>query len=1230
MPGKLKYIDLDNFKSYKGRQKIGPFKNFTAIIGPNGTGKSNLMDAISFVLGEKTSNLRVKKLSDLIHGAPVGKPASSRASVTAVYEEGDGSLMSFSRVIHGSSSEYLINARPVRTEEYVEALERIGVLMKSKNFLVFQGQVESIAMKNAKERTIMFEEMSRSVELQKTYEAAKSEMQQAEEETQANYHRKRNIAAEKKEAKMEKEEADRYQRLNKQLADNELEMQLYQLYHNEDELSDLSKELTKKNASLEKEVAAQGGVEDELKGKKKEQARLIKEISRMEQKYKDLEVELNKKRPQFIKAKEKTAHLAKKLDSAKRSYKVAKKANEGHEEEIKVLEGELDEVERKRDAYEEDVEEESQAKGRSMQLEDTQVKEYHRLKEAAGKKAAVLLQQLDSLTRDHKMDQDRLDNELRKRSDVDAHVRQKENELGESKGRTDKLEEYIRSSKQGIEEHRRLEAELSVEVEHAQSRIHEIQVELEKVMDQLGEAKVDKHESARALKKAELIETLKRLFPGVHGRLIDLCEPSHKKYQVAITKVLGKYMDAIACDSEKAAKDCIQYMKEQRIEPETFLPLDYVEVRPINERLREIKEPKNVKLVVDVIRYDPPCIKKALLFACGNALVCETVEDARKVAFNLSERHKAVSLDGTLFQKSGVISGGASDLKAKARRWDEKMLNQLKSRKERLTEEMKEQMKKKRKESELNTVRSQIKGLETRLKYSTADRDNTQSRSIQQLEKDIENFKHKSEAIEPEISVIKGSLEERGARLAVVKGKMDRVEDEVFTQFCQEIGVTNIRQYEERELQVQEERAHKRMEFDSHKMRLTNQLDFEKSRDTMLNVRKWQEAVDGDEKELNKMKKDEHKQMMAIDGEMRAQDSLKQSKLNLKMETDEFEAEVNSLRKKLSHRQKEASNVQKTITALETKTEHKKTDRHEILKTCKMEGIHLPLRHGSMDDIVGGREWESSEGSTSSSKLSQANSQMIFAKEAKIKIDYSALSDHYRQSHSSDEYKKNLDKLHKQIHEMQETIQRIAAPNMKAIEKLESVKAKAQESMDEFEVARKKAKKCKMAFERVRKERFDRFMNCFEHVSNKIDDIYKALSKNQSAQAFLGPENAEEPYLDGVSYNCVAPGKRFRPMDNLSGGEKTVAALALLFAIHSYQPAPFFVLDEVDAALDNTNINKVASYIKEESERNFQCIVISLKEGFYNRADALIGIYPEPSDSSISKVLTVDLTDYPN
>ncbi|CCD69826.1 Structural maintenance of chromosomes protein 1 [Caenorhabditis elegans] len=118
----------------------------------------------------------------------------------------------------------------------------------------------------------------------------------------------------------------------------------------------------------------------------------------------------------------------------------------------------------------------------------------------------------------------------------------------------------------------------------------------------------------------------------------------------------------------------------------------------------------------------------------------------------------------------------------------------------------------------------------------------------------------------------------------------------------------------------------------------------------------------------------------------------------------------------------------------------------------------------------------------------------------------------------------------------------------------------------------------------------------------------------------------EEPYLDGIQYNCVAPGKRFRPMDNLSGGEKTIAALALLFAVHGRNPAPFFVLDEIDAALDNTNIGKVASYICESAREHMQIIVISLKEEFYNKADSLIGIFPYPAACTTSGVLTFDLT----
>ncbi|XP_022082517.1 structural maintenance of chromosomes protein 1A-like [Acanthaster planci] len=1235
--GYLKLLLLENFKSYSGKQTIGPFKPFTAIIGPNGAGKSNLMDAISFVLGERTSNLRVKRLSDLIHGAPIGKPASNRATVTAVYEEEDGRETNYTRIIMGAASEHRINNKVVSAADYTEQLEKIGILIKARNFLVFQGAVESIAMKNPKERTALFEEISRSGELKNEYDKRKAEMLKAEEDTQFNYHKKKGIAAERKEAKLEKEEMERYQKLKEDLLDKQLEFQLFKLYHNQNDIKRFGEELKGRNDELRRATDRRDKVEDRIRDKKKELGQLTRELAAIEKDTREKEVELNKKKPLFIKAKEKTSHMIKKLETAKKSLKSAKKANESHMGEIKELEAELEAVEAKRLEYEERIEEESQSQGRDLELEEEQVNEYHRLKKEAGIRASQLHQELDKLNRDQKSDQDRLENEKHRKSELQAKIRQKEHEREENQKRLEKLNEYIRTSEQAIKEQQRLRDSLESDVEGANDRINSINLELTNIVDQLGEAKVDKHENARSHKKAELIDNLKRLFSGVYGRLIDLCEPTNKKYQIAITKVLGKNMDAIIVDSQKTARDCIQYMKEQRSDPETFLPLDFIEVRPTNDRLREIRDPRGVKLVIDVLRYDPPNIKKALQYACGNALVCETVEDARKIAFGGAERHKAVALDGTMFQKSGVISGGASDLKAKARRWDEKSLNNLKTRKTELTEELKEQQKMKRKESELNNIRSQMNGLETRLKYSINDRDNTQKKIVATNNKAIQKLQQELEGYEPRMEAIEEQITQRAELIMAKRTQMNRVEDEVFADFCRSIGVENIRQYEEKELRAQQERAKKRLEFENQKSRLVNQLEYERSRDTEANVKKWAKEVAQDEKELEKLKKDEARHMKVIDEESEAMQKLKFSKTTKKSEIDDKNAEVEEIRKQLSSANKEIAAIQKQITAVETKLEQKRADRHSLLKTCKMEDIKLPMKRGTMDDITeegeSSSQQESSVGEESTSitgmdSMSSQGARIIYKKEANIIINYKRLSHELKECDTPEEIREQGDKLSANLASMQVTLQRIAAPNMKAMEKLDGVKERFQETTDSFEAARRRAKKAKQNFEVIRKERFDRFNSCFEHVSTRIDEIYKALSRNQSAQAFLGPENPEEPYLDGINYNCVAPGKRFRPMDNLSGGEKTVAALALLFALNSFQPAPFFVLDEIDAALDNTNIGKVAEYIREQSEGHFQCIVISLKEEFYNHADALIGIYPEQGECTISKVLTLDLTEY--
>merc|ERR1712117_302452 len=1166
-------------------------------------------------MGEKTSSLRVRKLADLIHGA----------SVSAIFTLDDGEQKKFTRSIIGSSSDHKIDGEAVSSQHYLKTLEKLGINVNAKNFLVFQGAVESIAMKNPKERTALFEEISGSGALKKEYERLKQEVQEAEENTKETYEKRKALGMERKEAKSEKLEAEKYQKLRDNLSDRQLELQLFKLFHNERRIGEFQEQCDTQRKELEKVEQKKDKAEEKLKEVRKEHGKSTREFAKVDSEIRERENEIQKKRPAFIKAKEKTSHMQKKVDNAKKSLSQAKKAYKSHQGEVQELEIELKANERRKEEHEEMTTSESQTQGRNLQLEDKQIDEYHKLKEEAAREPARHTTELDSINREQKSDQDRLDNENRKKHEIESKLKTKGHELEEAQKRLEKLNEHIRDSEANLEAQERNIRELQGDVGCSKEKIQELQNDLEEVIRELGDARLDKHEENRRKKKQEIVDNFKRLYKSVYDRMINLCQPIHKKYNVAITKLLGRYMEAIVVDTEETARQCIQYLKDQMLEPETFLPLDYIQAKPLKERLRDIKHPKGVKLLYDVLSFKPAEIQRAVLFVTNNALVCETPDDAMKVAYELDDgqqRYDAVALDGTFYQKSGIISGGSVDLAKKAKRWDDKQVATLKSKKEKLTEELRQAMKNSRKESEIQTIQSQINGLKTRLKYSTNDRETTRKKIEQLTTKQLEKMRSDAESLSPKIQEIEKAMRERQTRIEDTKDKMNTVEDRIFKKFCSQIGVTNIRQYEERELKSVQDRAKKKMEFENQMNRITTQLEYERKREDQLraNVEKFERTVQDDEDALETAKNVEQQQMSGIDNDMREVDKSKQKKIQLKSECDKLEEEVNTARRNVGTVAKELQASNKLINQLEAQVENERANRHSILIQCKMDNIAIPMSKGNLDDIDEG------EGDDPSIEVSGSQpSHVIYEREANIKIDYGSLEERLTELEDNDDVKKVEKSLEKQINELQNTITRIQAPNMRAMQKLE-------ETNKEFELVRKKTKASKQAFERLKQERYDLFMKCFEHVSNTIDEIYKALAKNLSAQAFLGPENPEEPYLEGINYNCVAPGKRFQPMSNLSGGEKTIAALALLFSIHSFQPAPFFVLDEIDAALDNTNIGKVASYIESQRDK-MNIMVISLKEEFYSHADALVGITTDPTKMQetgalISKVLTLDLSPY--
>ncbi|XP_025945965.1 structural maintenance of chromosomes protein 1B isoform X2 [Apteryx rowi] len=1220
--GYLKLLEMKDFKSWRGLQVIGPFMRFNCIIGPNGSGKSNIMDAVSFVLCEKISNLRVKNVRELIHGAHVGKPVSSTASVKLVYCEENGEEKTFSRVIRGSCTEFIFNDKTVSRSVYISELEKIGVLVKARNCLIFQGTVESIAMKKPRERTQLFEQISNSWEYAEEYERKKKKTQQAEEDAQFNYNKKKSVAAERKQAKIEKEEADHYQMLLKELNENRIQLQLFQLYHNEKKIDFLKKSLDEKNreASLKKDSLSKA--EDAFRAKKKALGILNRDQQHIEREAKTLEASLIQQKPLYIKAKENTSYQIKKVEMSKKSLRDKEKYCDKEKQNIKELEIELSNIEKAWRAFEKKTEEEMLLRAAAVELEESQLERYKELKELARKKVATLTQQLDKLRWEQKADQERMTLHQRKKKEIEVSIKHIMEQIEEHKKRAEKLEEYTKTCTELLAEKKQQEEMLTKEIEDSTIRMAEVNEELNKIVGELQNAKIDYHEGRRQQMKAEILESLKRLYPdSVFGRLLDLCHPIHKKYQLAVTKVFGKYMTAIVVATEKTARDCIRFLKQERAEPETFLALDYLDVKPINEKLREIK---GAKMMVDVVQTPFPALKKVIQFVSGNGLVCETVKEARQIAFEGPVRLKTVALDGTLFLKSGVISGGSSDLRFKARCWDDKEMNKMKERRDRLINELKDLMKIKRKETDLKQLQAQCQGIQTRLKYSQNELELIRKKHLANFYKEKSKLESELINIESQHDMLKEGVLQRKEKIEEFQKKINEAEDAVFQEFCEEIGIENIRVYEQERVKQQEEIDRKRLEFESQKTRLTIQLEYSHDHLQKLTnaVSTLRETIHKDEAEIARLQKDEEKLLKRVNEIVEEQQHLKDRLNAHKSEVIKTQNEVEEFRRTLLTLNREASKLQKEATAIETSLEEKRLRRHNLLLECKVQDLKINLLFGSLDDI--------SEVELRTEIEDTQITSSIYEREEAIQIDYSSLPEDLKELETDKEIEIHLNQLQQEIKAKENTLMKTAAPNLRAVEKLQIVRDKFQESIDAFETSRKEARICKQEFEQVKKRRYELFSQCFEHASIAIDQIYKKLCRNSSAQAFLSPENPEEPYLEGIGFNCVAPGKRFMPMDSLSGGEKSVAALALVFAIHSFRPAPFFILDEIDAALDNTNIDKVSSFIRDQAHEQIQMIVISLKEEFYSKADALIGVCPERDDFMFSQVLTLDLTAYPD
>lgn len=194
----------------------------------------------------------------------------------------------------------------------------------------------------------------------------------------------------------------------------------------------------------------------------------------------------------------------------------------------------------------------------------------------------------------------------------------------------------------------------------------ELNEKLQSCVNKLLEAGQDARESERESRFRETINTLKKIFPGVHGRIVDLVRPSSSRYDLAVMTILGRHIDSIVVDTEKTAIECVQYLRNQRAGLATFLPLDTLQNLTVNDKYRSFAQ--GARLAIDCVQFDAT-LEKAIHNVCGSALICDSMDIAKHVCYERDQEVKAVTLDGTVIHRSGLITGGQSTHKS-SRRWD--------------------------------------------------------------------------------------------------------------------------------------------------------------------------------------------------------------------------------------------------------------------------------------------------------------------------------------------------------------------------------------------------------------------------------------------------------------------------------------------------------------------------------------------------------------------------------
>lgn len=1233
---------LHDFKSYAGRQVVGPFhSSFSAVVGPNGSGKSNVIDSMLFVFGFRANKMRQDRLSDLIHKSeefPNLPSCSVEVHFQYVIDEQDGGarvneekvgLVITRKAFKNNSSKYYINGRESNYTEVTKLLKTEGVDLDHKRFLILQGEVENIAQmrpkaeKEGEDGLLEYlEDIIGTANYKPLIEQNMLEIEALNEICMEKENRFQIVDKEKNSLEAGKEEALEFLEKEKNLTLLRSQLVQYQLLQNNTKLSSTLEKATTLNELLSKENQKHSVIISEMDKLKEEEKEIVDKLRSYALEEKEL---LTRKRNidgDKVSMEEKAKNLNQKKNNAE--HLLTSTENSLTESKAKLVELEQLQLE-----YDDELE------GLHEQLK-TERSKLEQIKLSLKGKTVGISAELAQ----HEKNLEPWNEKLQEKK---AQIQLAESEISLLRESQTKLQKEIESLKQEItarneersikqknveklrEEKEVIAKDISIgesECSSANSRLKDMQDTLNAHRQRAMDARTA---VSTAENKSKVLTVLSRLqksgrINGFYGRLGDLGVIDNK-YDIAISTACPRLED-IVVDSVECGQQCIEYLRKNKLGYARFILLD--KLRKFNTS--PIRTPEDVARLFDLIQPREEKFVPAFYSVLRDTLVSRDLAQANRVAYG-KKRFRVVTLDGKLIDISGTMSGGGNHvvrgLMKVAQNKNEnfeiyspedvaQLEHALAEREKNFQiasetyREMEEQLKiLKGREPEIELKISQLlveidfSNNELNMKVSQlAEREESYERAIvdvqeyskaenhlkalkedqKSLENQTKSKKREIDLLKKEIMKIGGSdLQLQNSKVSSVVQRMDTI---TAKQKKEKSGIKKTENEQKKFTKILKEAQD---DLDS----FTHEIEglAEKIKDTQLSLNDTEESISmiqGCKNELNDKSEALKKRLLEMEENASEFKSLK-VEINNKLE--KLNALVNHIKKEIQRSEAEMRNLKLRDV---TRTLQQLDDGELAEQSISSEG-EKDCETGEMKDCGSFQEDQD---------ISEEEPMDIDGNPKELESGLPILSE---------EELKQLDTnaLEEQIAQLEEYVNS-ASVNIDVLEEYARRLAEHKRRKLDLNQAVEKRDTTRDQLDQLKKKRFEEFMQGFGIISMTLKEMYQMITMGGNAELEL--VDSLDPFSEGVTFSVMPPKKSWRNITNLSGGEKTLSSLALVFALHKYKPTPLYVMDEIDAALDFRNVSIVANYIKERT-KNAQFIVISLRNNMFELAQQLVGIY---------------------